>query len=178
MFYSIGNCFCLQFIRFSPFCAISNTFPPFAVNDLGNAVFYTWWPENQNVKNALFTDRDKQLDLEVSLAACIGGCELFQCYFYKWYVYFCDQLEVWSMSPSWGSQALPQFPRNGEHLEKEMSKWKIQTLTPNTCRQDARGLLLQCQFGNKQNKHTNQIEYVCLIVLHLQSLVSNKELKK
>lgn len=58
----------------------------------------------------------------MSIEACIVGCESFQCYFYKWYVYFCDQWEVWSMSPSWESQALPQFSRNGGHLGGDSAK--------------------------------------------------------
>lgn len=37
------------------------------------------------------------------------------------------------------------------------SQWKIQTLTPNTCRQDARELPLRCQFGNKQKSKPNRI---------------------
>lgn len=89
----------------------------------------------------------------MSLEGCIAGCELSQCYFYKRYVYFCDQLEVWSVSPHGESQALPQFPRTGKHLEKKDSYWKIQKykLSPQTRRQDAH------QFRNKQKHKSNRL---------------------
>lgn len=40
-------------------------------------------PKNENLRNVLFTDTDKQVDLEVSLEAFIVGCEFVQCYFYS-----------------------------------------------------------------------------------------------
>lgn len=117
--YPVGKLFLSSFCQIFPFrCHFKHIFT-FGSNDFVNAVFYTILPKNQNLRDALFTDRDKQLVLEVSLEGCTVACELFQRYFYKWYVYFCDQLEVCSMSPSWESHSLPPFPRNGEHLEKD-----------------------------------------------------------
>ena len=39
----------------------------------------------------------------------------------------------------------------------EGTQWKLQTLSPNTCRQDAQELRLRCQFGNKQNYKSNRV---------------------
>lgn len=39
----------------------------------------------------------------------------------------------------------------------EGTQWKLQTLSPNTCRQDARELRLGCQFRNKQNYKSHRV---------------------